>query len=885
MKKSVKQSYIYYISPFITCCILLTVYFMKGIFPFGSRSVAYYDMVQQYIPFYYKTWDILHGLSPLTFDWSTGLGSSWADNIGNYILSPFNLFFYFISRDGIFNSMSFFLMLKLAVASFFMSFYVLKSHKNIKEIFALILGISYAFCAYNLQYYSNIQFLDIVALFPLLVYGHDLLLKKNKYALYLVMLTLSMIISIYLSYMICVYLVIRTFLIIRKEEQVSRFKTAFIFSVISLVSFLLSSVVSVPAIYVLLSSNRSDVWDSQGGYWDIIRALTSAYGDQYKYFMLFGCEGALAIIVFALIFRRDYAVKIYDRIVLIALLIVPVFVEGTNLLWHIGGYVHFPMRFGYILSFESLSLIASYISTEEGSESIKTIRKISLYFSFALIPVVLFVLYKFITPFSVYGIRDISPYPATVFCILSAFICIVFCCICNRKNHLIILLSAILVCQCTIGTYGFVGPEKEWSAECSSELLASSIELDDLKNSDPGSFVRYKNIGNSLVTNYPLVTGLNSCAGWTSGNNSNLLHLRDSLGYSTAYTRILDEGGTVFSDELFGVGKIISRSSENISLYSYEKTVGDFNVYSSNYVLPFVINIDHVPEIPVDSDIFDYQNLIFSDLTGIDKPLITNIYSYFGSFDEFNMSDRLHFDLEIDGEKTLYVYTCGYQFGVLVNYDIKAIPYLNDYENFIYPTAFTNGLLECGTYKDEYVSLDLIPDPDYSAEASDYFCIMVGEMDMSLLREGNAALSCGSVSDVTLSKSSLRATGMADSDGYLLMPVGYNDGFECLVNGKKINLIPVLNDALILIPITEGEYDVQITYLPKGLYIGLILTALGALALITFILYNRKSSDKNTIILNLGKAFYYLIVVACILMGVFMYLIPVACNILFRIMT
>ena len=122
-----KHKYIdYLISPIIVMVILLTVYAIKGVYPFGRNTIAYYDMPTQYVQFYSNAWDILHGKVGLFFTWYFGLGSANAAGLGNFIYFPTNLFLYFTSRDNILYSLSFLLMLNMILSAYTMSFYSIK---------------------------------------------------------------------------------------------------------------------------------------------------------------------------------------------------------------------------------------------------------------------------------------------------------------------------------------------------------------------------------------------------------------------------------------------------------------------------------------------------------------------------------------------------------------------------------------------------------------------------------------------------------------------------------------------------------------------------------------------------------------------------------------
>ena len=75
----------------IAACI---AYGVNGIYPFGSKSIARGDMVQQTIPAgMYYVWDVLHGKASPFFTWNSGLGMnrSGAVSLGA-LFSPLNLF-------------------------------------------------------------------------------------------------------------------------------------------------------------------------------------------------------------------------------------------------------------------------------------------------------------------------------------------------------------------------------------------------------------------------------------------------------------------------------------------------------------------------------------------------------------------------------------------------------------------------------------------------------------------------------------------------------------------------------------------------------------------------------------------------------------------------
>ena len=98
--KRIKNKAEYLIPGLITLMIFMGVIAVKGIFPFGTNRIDYYDMGQTNAPLYYHMWDFLHGRTALMFDWYINEGQNLA--MGSAIqwnISPFNLFWLFIPRD------------------------------------------------------------------------------------------------------------------------------------------------------------------------------------------------------------------------------------------------------------------------------------------------------------------------------------------------------------------------------------------------------------------------------------------------------------------------------------------------------------------------------------------------------------------------------------------------------------------------------------------------------------------------------------------------------------------------------------------------------------------------------------------------------------------
>ena len=200
----------YFIAPFIVTVILLVIYGIKGVYPFGPNTIAYYDMPTNTVTGFTHFWDLLHGKIGLFTSWYIPMGiSSYALN---GFLVPVNYFFLFISRDSILYSMSFFLIFVMSLCSVTMSVYYKKHFLDTTG--TVCAGILYAFSGYSLQYYTNIDFLNFVMIFPLIVWTLERLIKEHKFIAFTFLMAIVTTWNVQLVFMIYVYILFKSFFFI-----------------------------------------------------------------------------------------------------------------------------------------------------------------------------------------------------------------------------------------------------------------------------------------------------------------------------------------------------------------------------------------------------------------------------------------------------------------------------------------------------------------------------------------------------------------------------------------------------------------------------------------------------------------------------------------------
>jgi len=821
------------IAPVVVGAILLCVYCIHGVYPFGDRNISYYDMAQSYVPLYYHTWDVLHGIKSAFFEWNVGMGCSITDVAGAFIFFPSNLFFLFVSRENIIFSMSVFLLLKMMFSAFSMSFYASKVCSS--KLLSTYAGIGYACCGYILQYYTNIYYLDIVMIFPLLVWAMERLLESGRKLAYIILLSLCFLANQQLAFTIVIYVVLKGFLKVQLLQKEQQGRAVLELVLCSIAGFMIAAFTFIPSFMVMSQSARFGDATAVGPI-ELFMSFECDFVPQ-KHFMLYGTEAGIGCLLY-LLFKKDGAKKHFNEIVMVILLGLPIVLENINLLWHGGSYQHFPMRFGYMLTFEILVLICKTID-EKKEQEIKEDRNIILLLvAGALIVLLSIMLWFLCSQFRLHAIRELSAYKGYGFVILVAMVIGIIVSLINNKRLAGILLLITVVVQGTMGTYGLIAPEGSYSIECGDQFVHISEKVfENIEQADATNRIKDRNI--DMNSNYGFILRQSSMGCWMNGIGPNLQNAMYKMGYTINYTRVLDGCGSAFTDALLGVRRLYSRRDVDGSLYNSGASVGDGQIYNCSYTMPFGVLMDGEPQ----GTGFDYQNNLFERVTGnadlfdeVDLESIAqkNIYDETGGvyLYECNIPVDEKSVLYIYGDRSADIYN---KYAFAVNGQQMALDAEGTSGNVMYATFFLNGFLEAGSYENENVDFIVI------TELEDLKDIHVGLLNLNALERGISAVNEKVKSSSAVEHGKLGMDIELKESGNLFIPIGYSDCYRLTVDGSRHEYFPILENAFVGINIDAGKHRIEVEYVPKGLKMAIGMSLTGILMTVLLLLYK---SDK-----------------------------------------
>ncbi len=204
--KKLLQNYSYVICAFLVPLILYwAMYILMGCYPFGENSVLVLDLNGQYVYFFEALRNALHGDANLLYSWARSLGGEFIGIYAYYLASPLSYLVFFFSENHITEALLTIILLKCGISGATMSYYLKKNRPAVKELWVILFSTMYALSSYVIAYAHNTMWMDAFMLFPLVIYGVEQIIKKHNCTLFVVTLTLTLMSTFYIGYMVCIF--------------------------------------------------------------------------------------------------------------------------------------------------------------------------------------------------------------------------------------------------------------------------------------------------------------------------------------------------------------------------------------------------------------------------------------------------------------------------------------------------------------------------------------------------------------------------------------------------------------------------------------------------------------------------------------------------------
>lgn len=825
MKKVFKNPY--FVTGSLALLILLVLWIGKGIYPFASNTLIYGDMHDQITAFYYHFYDCFYGSSSLFIDFSTSGGVNFFGILAYYILSPFTFLLLLFKRENLYLAVSIIVALKMITASLtcLYSIRVLLKQKC-PFLLSIILALSYAFSGYSLILYQITPWMDAMYLFPLVVVGLKKVLDGKSPYLYIVTLTVSIIVSFYVSYMslILLFFLASIYILVYKEKEAYK-KSISSLGISTVLAIGLSMFVTLPAIYQISESSRLS-FSLEG----IFNSKLGPITDKISYFL--PTSFLLVGVSLLLLNWKDHKKFVQWFAPSLLILGIPYIIEPVNKILHFFSYAFFPNRYGYMLFFLLVIGVGYYFSNlKEGKEIHRGhITTVSMTLFCSVVAIVFTYLHYERFQEAVFKLT-ISKDKYLIFILL--FMCItvmigqVSVIFSKRSKKVYPYLLILTIVQIICNLYLYVGLTRYQTI-----LNTPYHAMEDLRTTQKiGDYGRLKTNSSSLITNNGMVTGYPNLDHFTSLVNGRNVETLKALGYSSHWTKTYSKNGTLFSDSLLANQYYLTVNDFEKEWYQPIAKFDKYSLYRFEEDLSygyFTKNVSFDKKLHT----FAFQNQIYRAITGYDKDLFTVVNRYssknlkidkHGKKKVYRIKDQdavnyVEFQVPVSKRSIVYLEI----FNSFINTDDDLLYkhmriYVNDQlykENYPLPT--NNGSLKIGTFEDEEVSIKI--EFLYDTELS---YIEVGILPKKELIDFIHTQKVDS--NVRFAKNKIFLNVQSKQQGLFFIPISYDHGYRASVNGKKAKIHAVY-DNFLGVELEKGENKVEFVYDPPYLKTGIIIS-------------------------------------------------------------
>jgi len=823
--------------------------------PFGDSSYLGGDMVNQYIKYFSYLKSIAAGENDLFYTYSKTLGGDMTGIWAYYLLSPFNVIFFFVPKAAFPVAITWLIALKLGLCGLTMAVLLTKLHKP--SLGVLVFSTAYAFMSYNLAYFNNIMWLDGVYMLPLIVLGLERVINGKSAALYVITLALTLVFNYYIAYMICIFLVLFFVYEITLKIQEKGTKLAS-----PITKFALSSILAGALAAFILIPTALSLAGTKAGFdtaklsmypmytlsQQLSKLVCSAMptgfveGDELMRELPFVYCGAVTT-AFALMYFFNGGIKRFERFTAAVFALILFFsfnYNGTYVIWHAFNYTAlFPYRNAFIISFMMIWFAWRCYANR------KTITVKTLLLS-AIVTVAAVLV---IDPLD----NLMIPRKMLVLDLAVIALCALICLWdgIRKKERLCALALAVMQFAMLIingDCYASGGLSK---SEYAAYVADKEQEIGWIKDRDNG-FYRVGSTGDEFNEN--MLFAYNGLSHFSSTEKTDSKNFAVNLGFchfADVWVKYRD-GSTSAADAFIGM-KYINGEIPEYKAYELISSGESGHVYHNTNALDIAMLADREvlnAELDVD-DIFLWQERVFSSALGREAGIFIPQENV--KFEAVNMRSKPYGDgateyLQIDPAKEhalvyrftvtddapLYMYTTE----PLVEGEVHGTLFVNGEDRGPYMGSFDWRAVYLGTFEPgEELEVLIRPDASFYLMYNTYFAYEAQEALAQVCVDINSRSENAVLEKVK--NSNLRWSGtVTEANPVLLFTIPHDRGWRAEVDGESAEILTAL-DTLIALELTPGEHSVELRFTPPGLYAGLVIS-LAAMLIFVILLRNKK---------------------------------------------
>lgn len=387
--KSKKQIPFIWFGPIITLGIMLILYEVGGIYPFGTATTAFSDGIAQYVPFLSELSEKIRVGGSLLYSWHIGNGINFWANIGYYLASPLNLIALFFTPAEMENAFALITLIKPSIMALSFGIFLKYTYKK-SDLSVVIFSILWAMSGFMIGGIFITSWFDAIIYFPLVIMGLNKMMNGGSAWVYSLFLGLTIASNFYIGWMTCIFCVIYFVYCFISDDSVvyegkvtevqqdeetesinifAVFKNSYMlgsmfkFALSSLLAGGLSAIMTLPMVSALQETGKGTVTNTTfnfggDGIWGLLASHIFPFTNTFTTLTTCECIFAFAgvatvILAIAYLFTKGISIrkKIGNLFLLVVLWISMIF-HDVYFVWHgFGEPAGLMYRFAFIYSF------------------------------------------------------------------------------------------------------------------------------------------------------------------------------------------------------------------------------------------------------------------------------------------------------------------------------------------------------------------------------------------------------------------------------------------------------------------------------------------------------------------------------------------------------
>ena len=864
-----RKNYTWIISMLIVFVFMLFFMLVFKVTPFGTNTFVASDCYHQMYPMLAHLQYVLKNHESLFYSWNSALGGDFMPSYFYYIASPINLLVVFIDRSNLQSFISITIALRIVMSAGTFGFFLSRRNDCIENSPVYIaFSCGYALSNYMCGYYYQIMWLDSLVIFPLIILGYCKL-KDNKPILYVLSLAYSLFCNYYISYIICIYLVL-IFLFDKYKNIKEFFIRGLRFAGYSILAAGLAAV-SLFTSYIGLTKTASvgekvvlHTW--YGNIFEVLRQhfilsnpIVTSYNNNDTNIY---CG---SIVIFCLfIFLSNSKVPIYEKIkkcLLIVLFVISMNESVLNFLWHGFHEQHsVPNRFAFLYILLLLSISADSFKNLEYN-SLK-----SIVICFGLVVLVPFLSYFFVDFNSILSSHQILIITEILLFIYFVLVLLYRYWVTNKKRKIIeIVLTSLIIIEVLFNSM-LVLKIKLTKPLYENVLFDSITDVKKEVESNEKSIFYRSDFTHTEFNNINMFQGLKGVGIFNSTSNVRVLVFAEYMGNHTSKNRLMFSQSKNYLDDIMGIKYIYSIKGSHDYEYDdsykllYEQN--GINVYQNTDALSLGFAVDSKLK---DFGYKDHDNtslnvnyLIYL-MTGV-EPIFSQTYLSYDvnakgcelgvgdtdylsmQYEDYDDKDHRAIDVAFNIEDE------GVYFLNIMADNQDSITIKKDEEILKSDIWLANGLNTLGKLnKDNKITVTIADNTEHKYQENSPVSeikMFVYKMNMDKVQEMYEYLSKNQMELTLFEPTKVCGSVTLDENQLLFTSIPYDKGWHVYDNGKEVKTF-MLAQAFLGVDLGPGEHNLEFKFIPEGFYPGIIISVVSCIIFIFICINHRKKKHNN----------------------------------------